>query len=448
MQDLTQGHEGKQIFYFALPMLIGSLFQQLYNITDSIIVGRYVGTDAMAAVSGASPIMFLLVSLLTGITLGFSILLSQYYGAKDMDKVKKTLDTSLIFIFVGSLLMSIIGVFFSKSLLEMMNTPDSVIDGAANYLIIIFAGLLFSAGYNAICAILRGLGDSKNPLIFLIIATIINIILDIVFVIYMDMGVEGVALATIIAQAVAFAFSVVYLNRKHTILKIKLKHLQFDTPIFLSGLRLGLPSAIQQVLFSMGNVALQSLVNSFGAATMAAFGAGMKIEGLISLPVMNLGAAISTFVAQNMGAGKLDRIKRGVRASIRMSISLAVFVLILFFTASEQLIGLFSTEADVIEIGSHYLIIIGCGFVAIATSFMWTSAIRGAGDAVFAMVSSIISLWLARIPTAYVLSSFWGTDGIWLGIPIGWAVGFVVVCIYYRTGHWQNKAVVASSLTD
>ena len=175
MKDLTTGHEGKQIFFFALPMLIGSLFQQLYNITDSIIVGRFVGTDAMAAVSGASPIMFLLTSLLMGITLGFSILVSQYYGSKDMHRVKQTLDTSCIFIAVGSLVITLIGIFCSGPLLRMMNTPENLIPSATNYLVIIFIGTLFSAGYNAISAILRGLGDSKNPLIFLIIATVLKI---------------------------------------------------------------------------------------------------------------------------------------------------------------------------------------------------------------------------------------------------------------------------------
>lgn len=402
----------------------------------------------MAAVSGASPIMFLLTSMLMGITLGFSILVSQYYGSKDMPKVKATLDTSSLFILVGSIVITFVGVFFSKGILTLMNTPESIIGPATNYLIIIFIGTLFSAGYNSISAILRGLGDSKNPLIFLIIATVLNIILDVVFVIFFGMGIEGVALATIIAQGISFLFSVVYLNKKHPVLKIKVRALVYDHSIFIKGLKLGIPSAIQQMLFSLGNIALQSLVNGYGTYAMAAFGAGVKIESLISIPIINLGAAVSTFVAQNMGAGKVERIKRGVRASVLMALTLSAVVAVLFLFASKQLIGLFNTTPEVLAIGSHYLLIIGPAFVIVSTSFMWTSAIRGAGASMFSMLSSLISLWVARIPASYLLSQFLGTDGIWLGIPIGWAVGWIVIFIYYRRGTWENKGVVTTPLTE
>ncbi len=442
MKDLTIGNESKCIFNFALPMLIGSLFQQLYNTADSIIVGQFVGKDAMAAVSGATPIMFLLTSFLMGITLGFSILLSQYYGSKDMKKVKTTIDTTYIFIFVASFAISIIGIALSDTILHLMNTPDSILQLSKGYLNIVFAGVLFSAGYNSISSILRGLGDSTTPLYFLIIATIINIILDIVFIIYFNMGVNGVALATVIAQACSFIFSVIYLNKKHEILKIRVKNLQYDSKIFKAGLKLGIPSAIQQMLFSVGNITLQSLVNSYGTSAMAAFGAGSKIEMFISLPIMNLGAAVSTFVAQNIGAGKIDRVKKGVKASIRMSLAISIFVIILFLVFKGDLIKIFNTDYEVVSIGSNYLLTIGPFFFIIGISFMLTSAIRGAGDSVFAMISSLISLWLARIPAAYLLSSIFGVSGIWMGVPIGWAVGFVVTGIYYKKGYWRNKSVI------
>lgn len=443
MKDLTTGNEGKEIFFFALPMLIGSLFQQLYNTADSIIVGRFVGTDAMAAVSGANPIMFLLTSLLMGVTLGFSVLVSQYYGSKDMKKVKSTIDTTYIFIFATSIIITIMGVLFSKPILKLMNTPENILVQSTEYLIIIFVGTIFSAGYNSISAILRGLGDSTNPLIFLIISTVLNIILDIVFIINFNMGVNGVALATIIAQGTSFIFSIIYLNKRHEILRIRFKKLSYNHNIFKLGLRLGIPSGIQQMLFSLGNIALQSLVNSYGTSAMAAFGAGTKIETFISIPIMNLGAALSTFVAQNMGANKVDRIKKGVKVSVMMSASLAGFVIIIFMLFSKQLIGLFNTDPEVIAIGSQYLSIIGPGFIAICTSFMYTSAIRGAGDSMFSLISSIISLWLIRIPSSYILSSYLGTAGIWLGIPIGWVLGWLIPVIYYRSERWKNKALVA-----
>ena len=442
MKDLTTGNESKCIFNFALPMLIGSLFQQLYNTADSIIVGRFVGKDAMAAVSGATPIMFLLTSFLMGITLGFSILLSQYYGSKNMEKVKATIDTTYIFIFIASLVISVIGISLSGPILKLMNTPDSILQMSKDYLNIVFAGVLFSAGYNSISAILRGLGDSTTPLYFLIIATVINIILDVVFIIYLNMGVNGVALATVIAQSFSFIFSVIYLKKKHEVLKIRVRNLEYDKQIFKTGLKLGIPSAIQQMLFSVGNITLQSLVNGYGTSAMAAFGAGSKIEMFISLPIMNLGAAVSTFVAQNMGAGKVDRVKKGVKASVRMSLFISVFVIVLFMIFRDDLIRLFNTDPEVVSIGSNYLLTIGPFFFVIGTFFMLTSAIRGAGDSIFAMMSSLISLWLARIPASYILSSVFGVEGIWMGIPIGWIVGFVVTGVYYKKGYWKNKSII------
>ncbi|EGT2202755.1 MATE family efflux transporter [Clostridioides difficile] len=442
MKDLTTGHEGKSIFFFAMPMLIGSLFQQLYNTADSIIVGRFIGKEAMAAVSGANPIMFLLVAALMGVSLGFSILVSQFYGSGDLKKVKATIDTTYILLFIGSILISILGIVFGGPMLRLMNTPESVFSQSKLYLTIIFGGILFSAGYNSVSAILRGLGDSITPLYFLIIATILNIVLDLTFIVVLKMGVEGVALATIIAQAVSFIISIIYLNKKHEVLKFKIKGIIYDNKIFKDGLRLGLPSGVQQMLFSIGNMALQFLVNSYGTSAMAAFGAGLRIENFISLPIMNLGSAVSTFVAQNIGAGENERVKKGIRESIKMTLVLAVIVIALILLFRENLIALFNTDKDVIKIGSSYLFIIGPFFLFIGTSFVLSSAMKGAGDSMFALISSIVSLWLGRLPASYMLSRFFGTNGIWMGIPFGWTLGLIVTVIYYKKGRWKTKAIV------
>lgn len=442
MKDLTTGNEGKSIFLFTMPMLIGSLFQQLYNTADSIIVGQFIGKDAMAAVSGANPIMFLLTSLLLGISLGFSILISQYYGSKDMKNVKATIDTTYIFVFIASIIITLVGITCSGTLLKFMNTPDSVYEQSRLYLIVIFGGTLFSAGYNSVSAILRGLGDSTTPLYFLIIATVLNIILDVLFIIKFNMGVEGVALATVIAQGVSFIVSIIYLNQKHNVLKFRIKGIVYNHNIFKVGLKLGIPSGIQQMLFSFGNIALQSLVNGYGTSAMAAFGASSRIETFISLPIMNLGAAISTFVAQNMGAGEMDRVKKGVRASVKMSLGISILVICIFIIFKENLISLFNSDADVVSIGSTYLMTTGPFFVFICVSFVLSSAIKGAGDSMFAMLSSIVSLWLARIPAAYFCSSIFGVNGIWMGIPFGWIVGFIITGIYYKKGTWKSKAII------
>ncbi|AXU53892.1 MATE family efflux transporter [Clostridioides difficile] len=448
MKDLTTGHEGKSIFFFAMPMLIGSLFQQLYNTADSIIVGRFIGKEAMAAVSGANPIMFLLVAALMGVSLGFSILVSQFYGSGDLKKVKATIDTTYILLFIGSILISILGIVFGGPMLKLMNTPESVFAQSKLYLTIIFSGILFSAGYNSVSAILRGLGDSVTPLYFLIIATILNIVLDLTFIVVLRMGVEGVALATIMAQAVSFIISIIYLNKRHEVLKFKIKGIVYDNKIFKDGLRLGLPSGVQQMLFSIGNMALQFLVNSYGTSAMAAFGAGLRIENFISLPIMNLGSAVSTFVAQNIGAGENERVKKGIRESIKMTLVLAVTVIALILLFRENLIALFNTDKDVIKIGSSYLFIIGPFFLFIGTSFVLSSAMKGAGDSMFALISSIVSLWLGRLPASYMLSKFFGTDGIWMGIPFGWTLGLIVTVIYYKKGHWKTKAIVNHRINE
>ncbi|EGT3875024.1 MATE family efflux transporter [Clostridioides difficile] len=448
MKDLTTGHEGKSIFFFAMPMLIGSLFQQLYNTADSIIVGRFIGKEAMAAVSGANPIMFLLVAALMGVSLGFSILVSQFYGSGDLKKVKATIDTTYILLFIGSILISILGIVFGGPMLRLMNTPESVFAQSKLYLTIIFSGILFSAGYNSVSAILRGLGDSVTPLYFLIIATILNIVLDLTFIVVLRMGVEGVALATIMAQAVSFIISIIYLNKKHEVLKFKIKGIVYDNKIFKDGLRLGLPSGIQQMLFSIGNMTLQFLVNSYGTSAMAAFGAGLRIENFISLPIMNLGSAVSTFVAQNIGAGENERVKKGIRESIKMTLVLAVTVIALILLFRENLIALFNTDKDVIKIGSSYLFIIGPFFLFIGTSFVLSSAMKGAGDSMFALISSIVSLWLGRLPASYMLSKFFGTDGIWMGIPFGWTLGLIVTVIYYKKGYWKTKAIVNHRINE
>ena len=448
MKDLTTGHEGKSIFFFAMPMLIGSLFQQLYNTADSIIVGRFIGKEAMAAVSGANPIMFLLVAALMGVSLGFSILVSQFYGSGDLKKVKATIDTTYILLFIGSILISILGIVFGGPMLKLMNTPESVFAQSKLYLTIIFSGILFSAGYNSVSAILRGLGDSVTPLYFLIIATILNTVLDLTFIVVLRMGVEGVALATIMAQAVSFIISIIYLNKKHEVLKFKIKGIVYDNKIFKDGLRLGLPSGVQQMLFSIGNMALQFLVNSYGTSAMAAFGAGLRIENFISLPIMNLGSAVSTFVAQNIGAGENERVKKGIRESIKMTLVLAVTVIALILLFRENLNALFNTDKDVIKIGSSYLFIIGPFFLFIGTSFVLSSAMKGAGDSMFALISSIVSLWLGRLPASYMLSKFFGTDGIWMGIPFGWTLGLIVTVIYYKKGHWKTKAIVNHRINE
>lgn len=448
MKDLTKGKEGKLIFYFALPMLIGNVFQQMYNTVDSFIVGRFVGKEAMGAVTLSFPIMFLLIAFNMGITMGATILISQFYGAKDMDKVKKTIDTTYIFIFFASIIVTIIGLIFSRPILTLIRTPEDIMPQAQTYLNIIFIGMIFMFGYNTISAILRGLGDSKTPLYFLVISTIINIVLDLAFILIFDMGVAGAAWATVIAQAAAFLFGLYYLNKNHEVLRFKISRMKFDKELFSKSVKLGIPSGIQQTLFSFGMMAVQTMVNQYGTDTVAAFGAASRIDSFATMPMMNFGAAISTFVGQNVGANKLERVKKGYYSTLLMSNILSVIVGLTIVLFSKQLVAFFNPDSEVIRIGASYLVIVAPFYIIISTMFIANSVMRGAGDAIFPMISSLVSLWLARIPVAYILSKKIGSDGIWWSIPIGWCIGLIFVLLYYRTGRWKKKAIIKSSISN
>ena len=442
MSDLTKGNIPKQIFYFTMPMLIGNVFQQLYNTVDSIIIGQFEGSSALAAVGASFPIMFLLVALLMGITMGATILISQYYGAKDFEMVKRTVGTTYIFLFFSSIFLSIFGLIFSKHILVLLNTPESVLPLAQTYLQIIFIGSISMFGFHAVSAILRGVGDSKTPLLFLGISSVINIALDLLFVAVFGWGVAGVAWATVIAQTSSFAFGLYYLSRKKSLLSINIKEMYFDKEIFAKCLKIGIPSGVQQTLFSLGMIALQGLVNSYGEATMAAYTAAGRIDSFALMPIMNFGTAISTFVGQNLGANKPERVKKGYITTILMSTAISLFVTVSIFLFGESLMRMFDSNPAVVAIGMRKMKIVSLFYVVVSTMFITTGVLRGAGDAMIPMFISIVTLWVIRVPVAYYLSPRIGSDGIWWSIPSAWVIGLVLSVGYYSTGKWKNKVVV------
>lgn len=449
MKDLTKGNIPKQIFYFTLPMLIGNIFQQLYNTVDSIIIGRFEGTDALAAVGASFPIIFLLVALLMGITMGATILISQYFGAKDFEKVKKTISTTYIFLFFASIIMTIVGLITSSHILRLLNTPESVLPHAQSYLNIMFIGMVSMFGYNAISAILRGVGDSKTPLLFLIVSSIINIALDLLFVATFGWGVAGVAWATVIAQFSSFAFGLIYLSHKKSLLSVNIKEMTFEKDIFFKSLKIGIPSGVQQTVFSLGMIAMQRMVNDFGANTMAAFTAAGRIDSFGIMPIMNFGAAISTFVGQNIGAGKLHRVKKGYLTTLAMCTAVALCVTTALFIFGESLLKMFDSNPEVVQIGMRKLQIVSGFYAVVGVMFVTIGLFRGAGDAMMPMVISLTTLWLIRIPVASILTPYLGSDGIWWSIPTGWIIGLLLSVGYYATGRWKSKAVVKTPhLTD
>lgn len=441
MKDLTKGNEAKLIFFFALPMLIGNVFQQLYNTVDSIIVGNALGKRALAAVGASFPIIFLLVSLIMGITMGSTILIAQYYGAREMDKVKRTIDTVYIFLFFASIAATLMGLAFSGTILRLLKVPLDVLPQARQYLNIIFAGIIVMFGFNSMSAILRGLGDSKTPLYFLIIATLANIVLDLVFILGFGWGVAGAAWATVIAQGIAFASSVYYLNRTHEIFKFKVNSMSFDRRIFGLSMKIGLPSGIQQMLVATGMMALSRIVNGFGTNAMAAYTAAGRVDAFAFMPAMNIAVAVSAFVGQNLGANKEERVKKGYTASLVISGIISVITTFIVIIFGNQLIWLFNKDPDVIKIGTRYLTIVGSFYIVFSTMFITNGVLRGAGDTLVPMFITALSLWLVRIPISALLSQRIGTDGIWWGTPIAWIIGLTLSFNYYLTGRWKQKVV-------
>ena len=442
MRDLTSGPAGRLVFIFAVPMLIGNLFQQLYNMVDSVVVGQFVGKDALAAVGVSFPLLFLLIALVMGMGMGFSILLAQYYGAKNMDGVRRTVETTYIFLFWASLAVTAIGLASGGAILRLLRTPQEILPQARCYLNILFAGIILLFGYNSLAAILRGLGDSKTPLYFLIVATVSNVVLDLLFVLVLHWGVPGVAWATVIAQGLSFLLGLLYLRRPElAVLRIRLVGMRFDPQIFRRSIQIGLPSAVQQVLVALGMLALSRIVNAYGTNAIAAYTAGTRLETFATMPAMNFAMALSAFVGQNVGAGRLDRVRRGFFSTLWMSgaLALAASALVILFRA--PLIRLFNTDAGVAALGARYLAIVAGGYVLFSTMFITGGLLRGAGDTLTPMLATLVGLWVIRVPAATLLSRRLGTDGVWLATPVGWAAGMLLLLSWYAGGRWKRKAL-------
>jgi putative MATE family efflux protein len=443
MRDLTEGREASVIFHFAVPMLIGNVFQQLYTTVDSIIVGQGVGKEALAAVGASFPIIFLMISLVMGITMGAGIMLSQFFGARDSARLEKTIDTAIIFLSIAALVVTVSGILLAGPILKAVKTPDDVFPLARQYLAIMFAGMVFMFGYNTVSAILRALGDSRNPLYFLIVASIMNIVLDLLFVMVFHWGVAGAAWATVISQGFSFLVGAVYMQRSpHGFLHVRLAELRFDLGIFRTMLRIGLPTGVQQSLVSLGFVTLTRIVNPFGTGVIAGYTAASRLDSFASMPAMNLSMALSTFVGQNLGAGKPQRVNRGYLATLLMAGGISVSMALVMILFRGELISVFNSDAEVVRIGAEYLVVVSSFYVVFSSMFITGGVLRGAGDTLVQMFITLLALWVVRIPVSALLSSAFGTSGLWWGIPIGWLVGFTANFLYYLTGRWKRKVLV------
>ena len=442
MTDMTKGNAYKLIIYFSIPLLIGNVFQQLYNMVDSIVVGNYIGPAALAAVGLGFPIIFLMSSFFMGVGIGTTTMISQYYGAKEQDKVRLTIGTIYSSMLIAIIPFTLLCIFITDPLMNIMKVPQDAYSMARIYIIIVFAGLIGNFGYNINAGILQGLGDSKTSLLFLSVAMVINIVLDIVFVVFMKIGVAGVAFATVIAQLFSWVFGIIYINRRYKDIKIKPFTYIFDKSIFKKAIRLGIPSGVQQALYSVGAIILQALINSYGSNFIAGYNGANKIDTFAFMPMASFSAAVTTYVGQNIGAGKMDRVRAGTRAGLTLSIGACIFMAIVVFPFRATLMGLFSSEPEVINAGVAYLNQVLPFFSLLAALFILNGVMRGAGEMTFPMISAFISLIVIRVPAAYIYAHYFGGHYMFFSYATGWLIGLIITVIYYFSGRWKNKIII------
>ena len=443
-KDMTIGNPSKILFYFALPMVAGNILQQLYSIIDSMIVGNFIGADALAAVGASYPITFVLITVANGCGIGCGVVISQYYGGKLIDKVKTSIFTSIIFITLFSFLLMVFGISFSDSILNLMNTPGNIFNDSCIYMKIYFLGVVFLFLYNIINSSFNALGNSKTPLMFLIFSSILNIILDLLFIIKFHMGVAGAAYATLISQFVSAALSLFFLFKTIRNITYKKRIKLFDVTILKNISKIAIPSILQQSIVSIGNLFVQALVNSYGAVVIAGYAAATKIDSITILPMSNMSNAVSTFTGQNIGAHKTDRVSKGYKAALIMIGVFCAFAALILFLFGHKLVGLFVDSASnqgVIDIGTQYMRIVSIFYFFMGLMVITNGILRGSGDMKVFLASTVTNL-STRVIFAYGLAYLIGQSAIWWAVPFGWIFASTISVVRYKSGKWQNKSIV------
>lgn len=451
-QDMTVGKPSANLILFSVPLLIGNLAQQLYSTVDSIVVGNYVGDSALAAIGASGPILNLLLVLFMGISVGASIMTSQYYGAKETEKLSETVGTTITATLLSSIFIMVVGPLVASWLINLLDTPATVRSMAADYLVILFLGILGSAYYNIISGVLRGLGDSITPLLFLLVACGLNTGLDIWFVAGLQMGVAGAAWATILSQAISGALCLIRLCTMRELFTVRLKHLWPKKLLLGQLVRLGLPSGLTQAIFSLAMLVVQGLTNSFGEAVLAANTVVMRVDGFAMMPNFTFGTAMSTFAGQNIGANRIDRVEKGTKDGLKLGVVVSVVLVALILLFGRLLVHAFTSTPEVIELGQRMLFTLSIGYVAMAVTQIFSGVMRGAGDTMTPMWISIITTVVIRMPIAYGME--WLTrpaggemgsgapDCLFVSLMISWVLGAVITAVAYRMGRWKKRSIV------
>jgi putative MATE family efflux protein len=445
--DFTKGNIRKHLITFAAPFLISSLLQNCYNIVDTICVGQMVGEKGLAAVGNSFPVMMLIISLFIGFSIGLIILIGQFAGANDTENLKRCFQTGNAFFLVGTVVMTVVGLLLCAPLLRLMNTPAEAFADAQGYLTIIFGGMVFSALYNLASSYLRGLGDSKTPMYFVLIATLLNIPLDIALIggfwFIPKLGVPGAAWATIISQAVSAILCIAYLSKKNHIIEFKLSGLRFHRDIFKKIVKLGLFTAIQQSLLSVSFTVMTGFVNSFGTLYAAAFAAGAKLDAMVIIPGQAIGQSVSAVAAQNIGVKQYGRAKSALRWSVLFAAAFNLVIAAALYIFGRDIMVLFTPEPDVMDAGAMYLRYAAFFYVPFGIMACFNGLLQGAGDTRSPMLFTLFSAYFIRIPAALLLAYVFkmGINGIFLGMILGPIATMVISIIYYTTGRWTKKRV-------
>lgn len=448
--DMTQGTPWKQILAFMIPLLIGNVAQQLYNTVDSIVVGRYLGDNALAAVGSAGPIVQLLIILFVGIGTGATIMVSQYVGAGDRENLSKTVGNCVILTFIASLIISVVGIAISRPMLLLLKTPAEILDWCTLYLRVLLAGAVGFGFYNILCGVLRGMGDAVSALIYLIIASIGNIILDIIFVAVFKMGVEGVAIATIISQGFSAVLCAVKLSRMRDMLDFSPKYIRWHGSIAKKIVGLGAPSGVTQVILSMSMLMVQALNNSFGPTFIAASVIVQRIDGFAMMPAMSFGNAMTTYAGQNMGAGNLKRTEEGAKQGILLAVGISAVIGLFLALIGHRLANIFTNTEEVINLSRTLILIVAPGYMFLSGVHCMAGVMRGAGDTMTPMWLSIVQLFGMRVPFAYLLCYLTRTpelpngrrEMIYVSLLMSFVLGCIMHIFVYRRGKWKTKKVV------
>ena len=439
---MTEGSIWKKLLMYSIPLILGNLFQQLYNTVDSIIVGNYIGSEALAAVGSSGSIINLLIGFCVGASAGAGVVIAQFFGAQDKEGVRKAVHTTLAIAIAAGVVMTVVGILLVPFLLRAMGTPEEVFGQAVTYLQVYFGGIFFSVIYNMSAGILNAVGNSRRSLIYLMIAAVSNIFLDLLLVVVLKMGIVGAALATDISQLLSCIFILLFLTRSQEIYRVRLREIRFYERMPYKIIKIGLPTGIQHVVISFSNVLVQSSVNSFGAAAMAGFAAYIKIDGFNILPVMSFSTAATTFTGQNIGAGKYDRVKRGMYVSLAMGIIYTIATGILLLIFAPQVIGVFTDNQEVVTYGV-YIMKFFCPFYwSLAILHVLSGTIRGTGHTLEPMLVILFSLCVFRVIwITAALSIAHQFSYVMVVYPLSWMVGMILILLYAWKGRWMPKKV-------